>query len=393
MKWSVLPLMGTVTTAVTQYAVGASGWPLALTALLGCVWAWQQRRAHVHACALCDEGRPERGAVMPESWTRLEGEVDEVLGRAYEAVRGDVLRTKTLVADAVGTLNHSFSSINQNVHEQGRLVSTALQSGVDGESTGSFTNVRDFVEQTDQTLQYFVDLMVGTSHQSMKVVSRIDEMQAQIDGIFQMLSNVQAIADQTSLLALNAAIEAARAGDAGRGFAVVAGEVRKLSENSSKFNTQIREQIEDARRTVYEVRDMIGELASRDMNAAIVSKGSVDTMLGELQEVNTRMSGSLDGIASLTGSIDRNVADAVRSLQFEDISRQCLDQVVRQVEHVQSMQRALVKGLAAAADEQRLGLALEELRRETETLREMLDAAVAKPVHQDSMDSGSVELF
>ncbi len=48
-------------------------------------------------------------------------------------------------------------------------------------------------------------------------MSYTEEMVAQFDSIFNLLSQVEGFASQTNLLALNAAIEAARAGEAGRG--------------------------------------------------------------------------------------------------------------------------------------------------------------------------------
>ena len=69
-------------------------------------------------------------------------------------------------------------------------------------------------------------------------------------------------------MALNAAIEAARAGEAGRGFAVVADEVRKLSLNSNILNEQIRKQAENAKKTVDQVRQLVSDTASKDMQEA-----------------------------------------------------------------------------------------------------------------------------
>ena len=50
-------------------------------------------------------------------------------------------------------------------------------------------------------------------------------------------------------MALNASIEAARAGEEGRGFAVVADEIRKLAEESDSFAKDIRNIIDELKKS------------------------------------------------------------------------------------------------------------------------------------------------
>jgi methyl-accepting chemotaxis protein len=322
-------------------------------------------------------------------------DVDAVIDQEVEIVRGELLQVKDLIAEAVETLNSSFTNLNDASQREGDLV-MSLMANIGG-SDGGMT-IQKFSEETGDIMKYLIDLIVNISHRSRNTVMKIDEMVMQINAIFVLLEDVKTIADQTNLLALNAAIEAARAGDAGRGFAVVADEVRKLSLHSNQLTEQIRHKAEQTKLTVNEVKNIVGDTAQKDMQEATDSKARVDNMMEGLSDMNHSISSRLGDVSEIIRDIDHNVSNAIRSLQFEDITRQLVEQVQNHLDNLNSMAKTTESSTidmmsTPVMSSEDYAERMEALRKIIHAERERIETTRMHRVKASSMDAGDVDLF
>lgn len=323
------------------------------------------------------------------------GDIDAVIDQEVEIVRGELLQVKDLIAEAVDTLNNSFTNLNDASQREGALV-MGLMANIGGTDGGM--TIQKFSDETRDIMHYLIDLIMNISNRSRDTVVKIDDMVSQINAIFTLLEDVKTIADQTNLLALNAAIEAARAGESGRGFAVVADEVRKLSLNSNKLNEQIRKKAEQARLTVDEVRDIVGDTAHKDMREAEDSKARADHMMEGLASMNASIAARLGDVSGIISDIEFNVSNAIRSLQFEDITRQLVDQVQNHLDNLHDMantthQSTIQMMATPVTSSTDYAERMEVLRHKIHEERDRIEATRMTRVKAASMDAGDVDFF
>src|SRR5690606_36834914 len=131
--------------------------------------------------------------------------------------------------------------------------------------------------------------------------------------------------------------EAARAGEAGRGFAVVADEVRNLSERSTAFNEQIRKLAHSSKDAIAKVRDTVTTMASRDLDRSRGARDEAAAMLERVSGINRGLGIGMREIADCGRAIDGSVAEALRSLQFEDVATQALDAATLRLERLSAI--------------------------------------------------------
>ena len=298
-------------------------------------------------------------------------------------------RVKSLLQEAINQLIANFNAMNAQVQAQRELALSIVSGMVEDSKDGKSISFTDFVKDTSETMQSFVDSTISTSKIAMGLVETMETINHEAGDIRGILAEIEAIAKQTNLLALNAAIEAARAGEAGRGFAVVADEVRNLSQRTDQFSHQIRTHMDQVDSSLGRANESIYAIASMDMNFALQAKQRVEGTMTRLEDINHAMADAARGIDAHAAHVTSEVNAAVTALQFQDLSSQLIGHAQVRLEALSDSVQGVAQSFAGGSD---MDAAMARARERVAALSN-LDDTRRNPVKQESMSSGDIELF
>lgn len=312
-------------------------------------------------------------------------------GAHFAGSNSELEQVQSLLSDAISKLLNSFSGMQKLIQAQRELAVSIT----DKEVVEGHISMESVLGETSETLKTLVGSVINNSKIGMELVEKMDAVSAQVQGILQVLGELDAISKQTGLLSLNAAIEAARAGEYGRGFAVVADEVRKLSARAEHFSKQIRNNVQQVHGSIVEAEKSISQMASLDMDFAVKAKTRLDAIMQHIQVSSREMEEVIARQGEIGVEVDGVVGNAVTSLQFQDMVNQLLQHTRMRLDGIRQAWD-VVGELAQEEQDGKLASTqhLAEVQQRIVAIFEGVNPACERnPVRQEHMQSGVIDLF
>ena len=207
--------------------------------------------------------------------TLIDSNVDELVRKFQDAVTV-ITSTIGVVAEMnmhVDTLVNSSSVQNEAIENSNKAVKEVVKS-----LAYISQMAEDRVKNAGEMHTYVSDGDDKISATN-EILSKIAE---QLDEVYEVVTIINNVAEQTNLLSMNAAIESAHAGEAGKGFSVVAEEIRSLAEETSENAAKISKVVNAIVKAV--------ENANASSQSAFEAFEKVslhaDNIVGALQEVS-----------------------------------------------------------------------------------------------------------
>nr|WP_297933951.1 methyl-accepting chemotaxis protein [uncultured Lachnoclostridium sp.] len=281
--------------------------------------------------------------------------------------------------ETLGEVTNNFLKANEEISDNTVTVVDGIQSSMKllniakPNSSQIYENVQELAEESAEIAQLFVNVETLSNENKVHMQSvtlgmskmkesadicqtameQLEEKTKKIDGIVSVIAD---ISEQTDLLSLNAAIESARAGEQGKGFAVVAEEIRKLSQQTQK--------------TLSDVKEIIGEVLEQNA-IAVNAMNQTSSVHEEQKEVILKAEKSAQGVMLATKEMTEKMQLITNNTKHIEQSTGEIVDIVNGITKISKKNQEALDVVAASVETG--STSIRQLEEVVDSIREMSD--------------------
>ncbi|QJR22851.1 hypothetical protein BREVNS_2101 [Brevinematales bacterium NS] len=220
----------------------------------------------------------------------------------------NVLQESARTASAV---MRDIEQVMQRLGKENELIQAGM--GHFGDMVEVMHGIGHDIQSLREVIERLKESLVASRQETRASTEALQSLTLKADRVFELLGNIQKIADDTNTLAINAAIQSAHAGEYGKSFAIVGQEVRNLALSVAQLAESVGTEVQQMNRELTGTQSHF-EIVDKGLQKTMEEMEGVEALLRKFSEILERQKGGSQQVVLTVQELNGVVMNLLKSL-------------------------------------------------------------------------------
>ena len=257
---------------------------------------------------------------------KLETKIINTLKDGKLQTENQVIQLQNLV-NQIATILDSVQNVTKTLGMHAQSASGTMEKV--NEINKSISKISMEAKSHSTSVNQLSSAIENTKNVFKKNIVSVDKLKQSAKDVFNVISVIEDVTEQTNLLAINASIEASHAGEFGKGFIVVANEIKTLAEKTTENSKKIKEMLDitnddlrevdiDMKKTVDEFENItnVTETVNYALSSILDGSSKVAFDAGQISDIISNLINILKTTNAEMSEIGRRISDSTMAFSF-----------------------------------------------------------------------------